>query len=138
LPAAAEQKELGVEREDVSLGKFKDVKSLLSAYNSLQAEFTKRCQRLKELETESAVDKEVTPTKTEEITAKTEEVLSSEKKEFEDERILKEYLKGILKVKPKVAVLSDVGTGLKTPTEKPKNVSEAGRLAKEMFAKTNE
>ncbi len=35
-----------------SLGKFKDVKSLLNAYNSLQSEFTRRCQRVKELERE--------------------------------------------------------------------------------------
>lgn len=32
------------------LGKFKDAESLLSAYNSLQAEFTRKCQRLSELE----------------------------------------------------------------------------------------
>lgn len=31
---------------DGSLGKFKDAESLLSAYNSLQAEFTKKCQKL--------------------------------------------------------------------------------------------
>lgn len=32
------------------LQKFKDVESLCKAYNSLQSEFTKRCQRIKELE----------------------------------------------------------------------------------------
>lgn len=32
-----------------SLGKFKDTESLLSAYNSLQAEFTKKCQKLSEV-----------------------------------------------------------------------------------------
>ena len=36
--------------EDVNLGKFKDVSSLLNAYNSLEAEFTRRSQRLKEME----------------------------------------------------------------------------------------
>ena len=35
---------------DGSLGKFKDAESLLVAYNNLQAEFTKKCQRLSELE----------------------------------------------------------------------------------------
>ena len=34
------------------LGKFKDVESLIKAYNSLQAEFTKKSQRLSELEDE--------------------------------------------------------------------------------------
>jgi len=33
-----------------SLGKFKNTESLLTAYNNLQAEFTRKCQRLKELE----------------------------------------------------------------------------------------
>ena len=33
-------------------GKFKSVDALLRAYNSLQAEFTRRSQRLKELERE--------------------------------------------------------------------------------------
>ncbi len=32
-----------------SLGKFKDAQSLLTAYNNLQAEFTKKCQALSEL-----------------------------------------------------------------------------------------
>ena len=39
--------------ENLSLGKFKDVKSLFDAYNSLQAEFTRRCQKVKELEREN-------------------------------------------------------------------------------------
>ncbi len=43
----------GQEEEEKSpLGKFKDVNALLHAYNSLQAEFTRRSQRLKELERE--------------------------------------------------------------------------------------
>ena len=40
----------GEGQSEVSLGKFKDVGALLSAYNSLQSEFTKRCQKIKELE----------------------------------------------------------------------------------------
>lgn len=35
---------------DGSLGKFKDAESLLNAYNNLQAEFTKKCQKLSALE----------------------------------------------------------------------------------------
>ena len=36
-------------KEQGSLGKFKDAESLLSAYNNLQAEFTKKCQKLSEV-----------------------------------------------------------------------------------------
>lgn len=39
--------------ENLSIGKFKDVKSLFDAYNSLQSEFTRRCQKVKELEREN-------------------------------------------------------------------------------------
>ncbi len=35
-----------------SLGKFKDQESLLEAYNNLQAEFTRKCQKLSKLEKE--------------------------------------------------------------------------------------
>ena len=41
----------------VSLGKFKSVDSLINAYNSLQSEFTKRCQKIKELEGRLSADK---------------------------------------------------------------------------------
>ena len=36
--------------ESSPIGKFKDANALLSAYNSLQAEFTKKCQKLAEYE----------------------------------------------------------------------------------------
>lgn len=38
---------------NVSFGKFKDAESLLKAYNSLEAEFTKKSQRLANLESEN-------------------------------------------------------------------------------------
>ena len=47
----------GEDKGEVSLGKFKDVGALLSAYNSLQSEFTKRCQKIKELESKINDDK---------------------------------------------------------------------------------
>lgn len=59
--AAAEESEnlefsknLDGKSEDlISLTKFKDVSSLVKAYGSLESEFTKRCQKLKELEKEN-------------------------------------------------------------------------------------
>lgn len=48
---AGEEKDLQAPTEaSAELGKFKDVNALLKAYGSLQAEFTRRSQRLKELE----------------------------------------------------------------------------------------
>ncbi|MBQ3234799.1 MAG: hypothetical protein IJA97_01400 [Clostridia bacterium] len=42
------EKDLG-EKESLSLGKFSSVTDLLNAYNSLQSEFTRRSQKIKEL-----------------------------------------------------------------------------------------
>lgn len=39
-----------------SLGKFKSAQALLDAYNSLQAEFTKKCQKLSEMEKEKTME----------------------------------------------------------------------------------
>ena len=38
------------EKESQTFGKFKNAEALLEAYNNLQSEFTKKCQRLSELE----------------------------------------------------------------------------------------
>lgn len=43
---------------DAGFGKFKDARSLFSAYNALQSEFTKKCQRLKALEGELSAEKD--------------------------------------------------------------------------------
>ena len=45
----AEAEEIKGEKEDLSLGKFSSVAELLNAYNSLQSEFTRRSQKIKEL-----------------------------------------------------------------------------------------
>lgn len=50
-PAGAENV-LG-EKESAPYGKFSSAKDLLDAYNSLQSEFTRRCQKVKELEREN-------------------------------------------------------------------------------------
>lgn len=50
--AGAEEALNGGGASKVSTGKFKDVESLKKAYGSLESEFTKRCQKIKELEQE--------------------------------------------------------------------------------------
>ena len=48
----------GAAATEVSLGKFKDVNSLLKAYENLESEFTRRSRRLRELEGEMLKQKE--------------------------------------------------------------------------------
>lgn len=127
-----EKENQGGEVKEVSLGKFKDVNALLSAYNSLQSEFTKRCQRVKELESVLAVDKEKTPT------SKGEEQVDSKEEskgitEEDKQNILKDYLKGLLGSKTTAVVMDGEGGGINTPINKPKSIAEAGKLAQEIF-----
>ena len=118
----------GEMESEVSLGKFKDVNAILSAYNSLKSEFTKRCQRVKELEGElSAIGKTDAPNKA------VDEKSASEDTTFNDkDKILKEYLLDVIGKKPK-AVVIDSGVGVKTPATRPKTIVEAGQLAKQFL-----
>ena len=127
----AKERETGGESDSVSLGKFKDVNALLAAYNSLQSEFTKRCQRIKELETEVAAVDKGTPT---EKTDKTEDRVSGITEE-DRENFLKGYLKEIIGAKSRAIVMDGTGAGVKTPVNRPRTVEEAGILAKELLAK---
>ncbi|MBR2871759.1 MAG: hypothetical protein IKB98_10395 [Clostridia bacterium] len=128
--AEAENQDVGEVKEKVSFGKFKDVESLIHAYNSLQSEFTKRCQRIKELEGEAkAVDKAVAPT----VEASEENATAQGLTEEEKAKVLKDYLKSVVESKQKAIVLDGSGSGVKTPVPKPKTIAEAGALAKEII-----
>lgn len=128
--SAEAQERTGVSVEEVSLGKFKDVTALLNAYNSLQAEFTKRCQRVKELESLTvAADKTQVPTETE----KSEASVKTEISENDKEEILKGYLSDLLGAKRRAVVISGSGVGTVMPAERPKSLAEAGKLAEKIF-----
>lgn len=132
-PAEAEQVDKGDEKEAVSLGKFKDVKSLIHAYNSLQAEFTKRCQRIKELEGEREKDDKTVAVPSKELSVE-DSVANQGATDELKKQILKDYLKGVMEFKQKALILDDgASNGVKTPVTKPKTIAEAGALAKEIL-----
>ncbi len=129
----------GATEKEVSLGKFKDISALLSAYNSLESEFTKRCQKIKELEEKvKMVDKENSTRENAPkdnspiIESQEDKTIKSITKE-EKEEIVKGYLKEILSSKSSAIVLDEIGTGVKSPTNKPKTIEQAGELAKEFL-----
>lgn len=125
---AEAEKEKGEGKNDVSLGKFKDVNALVDAYNSLQSEFTKRCQKIKELESKlTSVDNNL-PTEVKSASASEEHTTSKDK-----EQVLKEYLFEILGKKPQAVVLDGQGVGVKALSKKPTTIRDAGNLAKELF-----
>ena len=110
------------ETSPVSYGKFKDASALLSAYNSLEAEFTKRCQKIKELEAQlSVADKGSTPAQTDEL------------EEPSKDDILKSYVKEVLLRKQSAIVLDGTGIGVKTPIQRPRTFEQAGKLASEIL-----
>lgn len=128
--SATAEEEKGVKSEEVSLGKFKDVGALLNAYNSLQAEFTKRCQKIKELEGKLD-DKTVVPS-----TPQAEKVEKVDiKEEKEKAEVLKEYLLDVLGKKPSAVIMDGAGTSVKTPINRPTTILEAGNLAKNLLNK---
>lgn len=115
------------------LGKFKDVQTLLKAYSDLEAEFTRRSQRLKELEkgnkTETLSDeKEIPPSQNED---KLKELALSDP--TIRDAVIGEYLKSISESRSPVLVQN--GEGIAAPKAGPKTVRDAGRLAAEFFKK---
>lgn len=106
------------------LGKFESVGALLAAYKSLEAEFTRRSQRLKELEEGSkahAVDGEAPSP--ESVTVIDEDVRNA---------VISEYLKTVASGKSVPLIVGGVGSA--APKFAPKTVREAGALA-ERFLK---
>ena len=126
------------------LGKFKDVKTLMKAYSDLEAEFTRRSQRLKELEKEnkaaSVPDGEgITPSQTSDGNSN-EPAQKSDEERIADaladkavrDAVIGDYLKGLAE---KSVPLVAGGGAVTAPRNKPKSVREAGNLAKQFLNK---
>ncbi len=187
----------GTEDTAISFGRFKDVKGLLDAYNSLQSEFTRRCQRVKELERELGKfnnlenpemdskkisvreEREGFILKFPEAQAQIQslydlaeknsdesygrlerayilklkrdlenqrnyylsnEYLNSALNQLDDfkEEIIRGYLDKIYGSNPKIPLISGDGKAHITPPSNPKNLTEAGNLAKQIFDKYKE
>ena len=130
---ASEIVEKGETEKKVSYGKFKDLDALLSAYNSLEAEFTKRSQRLKELE---GKQKPVVETDKQKDNPETENCspAPTETEEEKQKRIIGDYIKSLSSSKPKAVVLTG-GMATSIPQKRPKSIAEAGLMAKEIFNK---
>ena len=113
------------------LGKFKDVKTLMKAYSDLEAEFTRRSQRLKELEKENKAK----PNPDEEKVAPSqmsdgERIAEALSDRTVRDAVIGDYLKGLAENKiPLVAG----GGAVTAPRNTPKSVREAGKLAQQFL-----
>ena len=109
------------------LGKFKDVQTLMKAYSDLEAEFTRRSQRLKELEKENKAAPEPDGAKAVPSQKNDDERIAealSDKKVRD--AVIGDYLKGLAENK---VPLVGGGGAVTAPRNTPKTVREAGKLA---------
>jgi len=111
--------------------KFKSVDALVRAYETLEAEFTRRSQRLKTLEEQSKTQEKPTGDGQTNVPSERAECDSDElyrtvmQNESVRARVLSDYL-GSLKGVP---LMTGSGTGVTAPAHKPKTIREAGELA---------
>ena len=123
----------GDKKSEVSFGKFKDADALVNAYNSLQSEFTKRCQKIKELEGKLADSQNKTANQQAQEMAGKEKEQEIMDNTIDKNDVLKEYLFDVLNKKPKAIIMGGTGASVKTPVARPKTIEEAGNLAKNLL-----
>ena len=109
------------------LGKFKDVQTLMKAYSDLEAEFTRRSQRLKELEKENKAapvpdGEEVKPSQK----SNDERIADALSDKKVRDAVIGDYLKGL--AENKVPLVTG-GGAVTAPRNTPKSIKEAGKLA---------
>lgn len=107
--------------------KFKSVDALVRAYETLEAEFTRRSQRLKALEEQSrAQEADGKAAPSERATRDSDELYRAVMEQEEVRaRVLSDYLDSLRGV----PLMTDSGTGVSAPNPKPKTIREAGELA---------
>ena len=103
-------------------GKFKSADALLNAYNSLEAEFTRRSQRLRELEGRENCAQ-----------PRGESAPAAEGDAAIEERIERAVERAIAARAP--YVMAEGGGYATAPPQRAKTVEEAGALARELFRK---
>ena len=127
---AAEAAEAESKEAVAALGKFKDVQTLMKAYSDLEAEFTRRSQRLKELEKENKAAPEsdvavAAPSQTDD-----ERIANALSDKNIRDAVISDYLKGLAE---KSVPLVTGGGAVTAPRNSPKSVKEAGKLAQQFL-----
>lgn len=123
------QTETGQENQP-SLGKFKSVDALVHAYGQLEAEFTRRSQRLKQLEEErnapQAQETESAPPMQDSAECEEERLFRAvSENESVRARVVSEYLASL----KGVPLMAGGGASVTAPKSRAKSIAEAGNLA---------
>ena len=106
------------------LGKFRSVEALLNAYKALEAEFTRRSQRLRELEGMGRGENETPTPPVGESPADAGESL--------EERV-ERAVERCLAAREAPYVMAGGGSFAAAPARRARTLEEAGRLAQELF-----
>lgn len=133
-PAEAEEKKAAAEA-----GKFKDVKALWEAYKALEAEFTRRSQRLKELEASKETIAPAEAENAETPSQKAETATKVDLSSLDDgvkNAVIEEYLNGVYSKRGVPFVTG--GGAVTTQRRAPSTVREAGALAGKLFSEREE
>ncbi len=130
-----EENETAVRREDpqeVLPEKFRSVEALVHAYEALEAEFTRRSQRLKALEEEKKSARPPQGNGQEEAQLSAGAERESEElyravmqSEGVRARVLSDYLNSLRGV----PLMTGAGAGVPAPSDRPASIAEAGALA---------
>jgi predicted nuclease with TOPRIM domain len=125
---------------ETGLGKFKDVKALMDAYTNLEAEFTRRSQRLKQLESANKALGESAITQAENLpqpSAQQEESFDLLSAALADEQvknaIIGEYLQNAAKSRGVQFVTGGVNVAAQRRT--PTDFKQAARLTQDLLDK---
>ncbi len=116
------------EQKELLAGKFKSVDALVRAYGELEAEFTRRSQRLKALEGEERKGEEAHPVMDDDGLFQ-----AVSENEAVKARVLDDYLRSL----KGVPLLSATGRGVTAPPQRPRTIGEAGALALGFLNKTD-
>ena len=130
LQATADTAEAEKNTAATELGKFESVSALLAAYKNLEAEFTRRSQRLKELEEGNKAHEEPergVPSRESYDGVNTVEKLDESVKNA----VIEEYLKTVASGKSVPLIVGGVSSA--APRFAPKTVKEAGALAEKFL-----
>ena len=125
---AADTAEADKSSAATAYGKFADAEALYSAYLALEAEFTRRSQRLKELEGGNKAQPDDAPSRKEQTSD-----LAAPVSEEVRRTVIEDYLKAV--AAGKGAPILTGGVGCAAPKSTPRTVSEAGRLVRQFLNK---
>lgn len=124
---AADAAEAEKDKAATACGKFKSVEALEKAYLSLEAEFTRRSQRLRELE-EKKADQPLSPA----VLSEEQLIDAALKSDKVKRTVIGEYLKSVFAGKS--VPLTVEGSPCAAPRKASVSIKEAGRVA-ELFLK---